>query len=246
MTAFTAADFALTSTCLLSPEKTAGPFPLDEQFDRRDITEGLPGHPVRMGLRVVDASCAAIAGAKVEIWHTDATGDYSAFIDNGGGKDDGPGTTFLRGTQTTNADGVAEFHTIYPGWYSGRAVHIHLRVHIDDATVLTSQMFFDEAYTASVYEQEPYAVNGLPDTPLTSDNIAGDAAAEGSIMTTTAGATSAGTGTVALLVLGVDPAAVSTGGEGGPGGGDPGGRGPGGPPPDGGPASGDLGRLVPQ
>ena len=85
------------------PEKTAGPFPLDQQFDRRDVTEDLPGHPIRLGLRVVDKICAAVPGAAVEIWHADATGDYSAFTDNGGGKDEGAGTTFLRGTQIGHA-----------------------------------------------------------------------------------------------------------------------------------------------
>ena len=133
------------------PEKTAGPFPLDEQFDRRDVTEGVPGHPMRLGLRVVDASCAPVPGASVEIWHCDATGDYSAFQDGGGGKDDGAGTTFLRGTQTAGDDGIVDFQTIVPGWYRGRAVHIHLRVHRDGRTVLTSQLFFDAGFLEEVY-----------------------------------------------------------------------------------------------
>jgi len=185
------------------PEKTSGPFPLDQQFDRRDITEGVPGQPMRLGLRVVDESCAPVPGAKVEIWHTDSTGDYSAFIDNGGGKDDGPGTTFLRGTQAADDDGIVEFLTIYPGWYHGRAVHIHLRVHLDDQTVLTSQMFFDADYTKSVYSTDPYAQFGLPDTSNSADGIAGDPQTEGTLLHTVAGETSKGTGTVALLNLGI-------------------------------------------
>jgi protocatechuate 3,4-dioxygenase beta subunit len=221
----TAATFAALGTCRLSPEKTAGPYPLDEQFDRRDVTEGVPGSPMRLAFRVLDASCKPITDAKVEIWHTDSTGDYSAYIDNGGGKDDGPGTTFCRGTQPTNAEGIVEFHTIYPGWYSGRAVHIHLRVHLNDKTVLTSQVFFEPEYMATIYAAAPYADNGLPDTPVTADGIAGDAKAEQTILTTTAGPTLKGAGTLALLNLGVDPAAVSSaegfgGGPGGPG--DPG------------------------
>jgi protocatechuate 3,4-dioxygenase beta subunit len=202
-TPFTAAVFESLGTCALMPEKTSGPFPLDEQFDRSDVTEGLPGQPMRLGLRVVDQSCAPVPGAKVEIWHTDSTGDYSAFIDNGGGKDDGPGTTFMRGTQTANDEGIVEFLTVYPGWYSGRAVHIHLRVHLADATVLTSQMFFDDDYTASVYASAPYAEFGLPDTPNASDNIAGNTEAEGTLLHTSAGETSKGAGTVALLNLGI-------------------------------------------
>lgn len=210
-TELTAADFASLGTCLLMTEKTAGPFPLDEQFDRRDITEGSEGHPLRLGLRVLDEGCAAISGAKVEIWHCDATGDDSAFIDNGGGKDDGPGTTFLRGTQTANDEGIVEFATIYPGWYSGRAVHIHLRVHIDDETVLSSQLFFDADDTATVYEEGPYSDHGLPDTSNEADSIAGDVVKEGSLLVTTALVNVDGdAGMLGLLNLGVDPSARSS------------------------------------
>jgi protocatechuate 3,4-dioxygenase beta subunit len=201
--ALNAADFDGLGTCSLMPEKTAGPFPLDQQFDRRDITEGYPGQPMRLGVRVLDATCSAVPGATVEIWHADATGDYSAFTDNGDGKDEGAGTTFLRGTQTADADGIVEFLTVYPGWYRGRAVHIHLRVHLDDVLVLTSQMFFDGDYTAGVYAAAPYAEFGLPDTPNEADSIAGNAAAEGTIMHTSAADTANGPGTLALLNLGV-------------------------------------------
>ena len=208
-TTLTAADFASLGTCALLPEKTAGPYPLDEQFDRRDVTEGHEGHPVRLGLRVVDGSCAAVPGARVEIWHADATGDYSAFTDNGGGKDEGAGTTFMRGTQTANDEGIVEFLTVYPGWYRGRAVHIHLRVHLDDVTVLTSQMFFDEDDTARVYGDAPYAQYGLPDTSNSEDRIAGDPTSEGTLLVTTAGETTRGSGTLALLNLGIDRASAS-------------------------------------
>lgn len=203
LSTLTAAAFDGLGTCSLMPEKTAGPFPLDQQFDRSDITEGYPGHPMRLGLRVVDESCAAVPGATVEIWHTDATGDYSAFADNGGGKDEASGTTFLRGTQTADANGIVEFLTVYPGWYRGRAVHIHLRVHLADATVLTSQMFFDGDYTASVYSGAPYAEFGLPDTSNERDNIAGNTQAEGTLLHTSAGETARGAGTLALLNLGI-------------------------------------------
>jgi protocatechuate 3,4-dioxygenase beta subunit len=203
LSALTATEFEGLGTCSLMPEKTAGPFPLDRQLDRSDVTEGNPGHPMRLGLRVVDASCTAIPGAKVEIWHADATGDYSAFTDNGGGKDEGSGSTFMRGTQTADADGIVEFLTVYPGWYSGRAVHIHLRVHLDDGAVLTSQMFFDADYTASVYSGAPYDEFGLPDTSNEADNIAGDTKAEGTLLHTSAGDTAKGAGTLALLNLGI-------------------------------------------
>lgn len=201
--ALTAASFAGLGTCRLLPEAVAGPFPLDRQFDRRDVTEGYPGHPVRLGLRVVDGGCNAVAGAAVEIWHADASGDYSAFADGGGGKDEGAGTTFLRGTQTADDQGIVEFLTIYPGWYRGRAVHIHLRVAVGGRRVLTGQIYFDDAYTRTVYQSEPYAAFGLPDTPNARDGIAGDPAAQGTLLSTVAGPTARGTGTLALLNLGV-------------------------------------------
>jgi protocatechuate 3,4-dioxygenase beta subunit len=65
--------------------------------------------------------------------------------------------TFLRGVQVTDADGVVQFVTIYPGWYRGRTVHIHVKVHVDSATALTTQLYFDEDVTATVYGSEPYA-----------------------------------------------------------------------------------------
>ena len=210
----TAAHFAGLGTCTLLPEAIAGPFPLDEQFVRRDITEGYPGHPMRLGLRVVDGRCAPVPRAIVEIWHTDATGDYSAFADAGGGKDEVDGTTFLRGSQSSDDEGIVEFLTIYPGWYPGRAVHIHLRVHIDETTVLTSQLYFDEAYTEAVYASGPYAQFGNPDTTLDEDSLAGDVASDGTLLVTSEAETSRGTGTLALLNLGIDPRGRSVPDEG--------------------------------
>jgi protocatechuate 3,4-dioxygenase beta subunit len=194
-----ASDFEAVATCTPTPEQTAGPFPLDEQFERRDITEGYPGHPLRLGLRVVDAACSPVPGAAVEVWHTDATGDYSAFADGGSGKDEGEGTTFLRGTQVAGDDGIVEFATIYPGWYGGRAVHIHVRVHVEGAAALTSQMYFDEGYTLRVYEDAPYAEFGPPDTGWAQDQIAGDPEVDGTALALSA----TGSATLALLNLGV-------------------------------------------
>ncbi len=205
--ALTAADFEAMGTCALAPEQTAGPFPLDEQLDRSDITEGVAGHPLRLGLRVLDTNCQPVPNAKVEIWHTDSTGDYSAFVDNGGGKDDGPGTTFCRGTQTVNTDGIAEFLTVYPGWYPGRAVHIHLRVHIGDNIALTSQLFFDDAYSAEIYTEAPYAEFGQPNLLTADDRIAGDAVGDGTILATSRANTAKGPGSIALHNLGINPTA---------------------------------------
>lgn len=201
--ALTAADFDGLAICTVVPDQTAGPFSLDEQFNRRDITEGFPGHPLRLGLRVVDAACAPVAGAAVEVWHTDATGDYSAFADGGGGKDEAGGTTFLRGTQAADEQGIVEFRSIYPGWYPGRAVHVHVRVRVDDDIVATTQLYFDDAATEAVLTTGPYAEFGLPGTTNADDGFAGDVAESGLLLVTTTAETSAGAGTLALLNLGV-------------------------------------------
>ncbi len=197
------ADFEPLGTCRLTPEAIAGPFPLDEQFLRRDITEGRPGHPMRLGLRVVDGDCVPVPESVVEVWHVDATGDYSAFADGGDGKDEADGTTFLRGSQVAGDDGITEFLTIYPGWYSGRAVHIHLRVHVDETIVLTTQLYFDEAYTERVHASGAYAPFGRADTSIDADGLAGDVRSDGTMLATSSATTDLGPGTLALLNLGV-------------------------------------------
>ncbi len=129
-----AADPA-TDLCLLTPEQTAGPFYLPVELLREDITEDRPGLPLRLRIAVADVTtCQPLANAAVDIWHCDAQGFYSGVAARPGAGaneegDSGSGT-FLRGIQLTDDDGVAEFITIYPGWYSGRAVHIHMMVHV--------------------------------------------------------------------------------------------------------------------
>lgn len=200
-TTLTAADFEALMPCLLTPEQTEGPFYVPDDLERRDITEGVPGLPLRLGIRVLDEACAPVAGALVDVWHADAGGDYSAFTDGSAGDDAGPGTTFLRGTQAADAAGIVEFTTVYPGWYPGRAVHVHVKAHLDGRTVLTSQLYFPEDVTDQVHQQAPYVDRGRRDTLNGDDGIAGDPAARGNLLATAP----AGEGMVGLAVLGVDP-----------------------------------------
>ena len=119
------------------PELTEGPYYLDLDLVRRDITEGRPGVPFDLAVKVVDAtSCEPLEGAAVDVWHCDAEGAYSGVQGDSG--------TFLRGVQMTGADGVADFTTIFPGWYTGRAVHVHLKVALAGDDVHTGQLFFDD------------------------------------------------------------------------------------------------------
>jgi protocatechuate 3,4-dioxygenase beta subunit len=143
--------------CILSPEETEGPFYESGQMMRKDITDGRMGVPFKLRARIVDvsASCAPLAGIAFEIWHCDADGVYS------GPKAGMASETFLRGTQMTDELGVAEFDTIYPGWYSGRAVHIHFKVHVAPNRVATSQLYFDEEFSRELYgSKDPYQARG--------------------------------------------------------------------------------------
>jgi Dioxygenase len=119
---------------------------------RRNITEGKPGVPLTLRLGVVDASsCKPIRNAAVDVWHCDAGGTYSATSQEGT-----EGLTFLRGIQRTDRKGIATFRTIYPGWYPGRTVHIHLKVYLGGTTVHTGQLFFADRVTDAVYKRAPY------------------------------------------------------------------------------------------
>lgn len=202
-TVFTAADFEALGVCRLLPELTAGPFPTRVQMERRDITESHAGEPLRVGIRVVDESCEPISGARVEIWHCDVDGDYSSYTDGATSDDDAEGTTFLRGNQVTNDDGIVEFVTIWPGWYQGRAIHIHSAIHIDDSTVLTTQYLFDDDLNAEVMASGRYAAHGQPDTTNAEDGVTrGNAAADGLLFAVADDAELGGRR--ALILVGVD------------------------------------------
>src|SRR5262245_11988748 len=142
-------------SCVLAPEQTEGPFYIPNERVRRDITEGKPGAPLALSLSVVDASsCRPVRNASVDIWHADASGAYSGFGAGSGNR------TFLRGVQRTDARGVARFTTIYPGWYPGRAVHIHVKVHVAGDVVHTGQLYFSDALTDAVFKRSPYSRRG--------------------------------------------------------------------------------------
>ena len=147
------------SACILTPQAEEGPFYADPKLVRQEITEGKPGVPLTLRLRVIEAGpCTAITGARIDIWHCDAQGLYSAFPGQSDRHNvDTSGKTFLRGTQTTDDTGWVTFNTIYPGWYDGRTAHIHFKVFLGGGKVATSQLFFPDALNQFVYENvSPY------------------------------------------------------------------------------------------
>jgi protocatechuate 3,4-dioxygenase beta subunit len=164
-----AADPALPA-CVVRPRQTEGPFFVDGDLERSDLRVDprtgavKPGVPLRLAFRVsrvAASSCAPLAGAQVHVWHCDAAGDYSSVRDQRAPK---AGEAFLRGFQNTDAAGIARFLTIYPGWYPGRAVHVHFKIRTADAarSEFTSQLYFDEALSERVYAAAPYAGRGRP------------------------------------------------------------------------------------
>ena len=161
----TTSRFDGAATCTQTAEQTEGPFYFDVDRIRSDIREDREGAAFRLGVRVREAgACEPIQNAVVDIWHCDARGSYSGFQ----GEDS---ETYLRGAQVTNRDGIVEFTTIYPGWYPGRTVHIHAKVHVDRQTVLTTQFYFDDAFSTKVFEGDAYASAAGRDAFNDSDGI---------------------------------------------------------------------------
>jgi protocatechuate 3,4-dioxygenase beta subunit len=192
--------------CMLSKEATEGPFYVDPKLIRADMTEGKPGVAMALRLQVVNADCTPVAGARVDVWHCDASGAYSG-VKNLSGGEDTTGQTFLRGTQSTDEQGIASFETIYPGWYSGRTVHIHYKVILDDNAVLTSQIFFDEAVSDQAFAADPaYQDRGARNMTNAQDSIAQDAG-DGAYCTVE----TVGGQMTASLVVGINPDASKGG-----------------------------------
>ena len=163
---------AAGAACDVTPRQTEGPYYFDIGQVRRDIAEGRPGTPLLVALRLVETgSCEPIPDATVDIWHADAAGQYSGYRGQGDDGIDTSGQTFLRGRQITDADGLVEFETIYPGWYPGRAVHIHFKAYADGRSLVASQMYFPDDITGIVYSAEPYSTRGHQGTTNESDRI---------------------------------------------------------------------------
>jgi len=169
LAAASATDGVLPS-CVTRPAQTEGPFFVEEELNRSDIRsdprsgEIVAGIPLRLAFRVsriTGASCAPLAGARVDVWQCDATGRYS---DVAGRSFSATGPQFLRGYQLTDVAGAAQFLTIYPGWYGGRTVHVHfkIRTRADSARnyEFTSQLYFDDALSDRIQAVSPYSRSG--------------------------------------------------------------------------------------
>ncbi|HKY50478.1 MAG TPA: intradiol ring-cleavage dioxygenase, partial [Candidatus Limnocylindria bacterium] len=187
---------ATLPSCIVRPALTEGPFFVDEKLDRSDIRSDPTTGAVRPGAlltlsfrvsRVSGSACTPLTGAMVDVWQCDALGVYSDVQNARGQK-------FLRGFQNTDASGSARFTTIYPGWYQGRAVHIHFKIRPTSASEFTSQLFFDEAVNDEVFAQAPYSQRGTQGlTRNAQDGIFQQAQGRLTLSVTKSGNTYAGT-----------------------------------------------------
>lgn len=212
---YAAGEATTAPDCVLTPEQEEGPFYIDLAQVRRDIVEDRPGVPLALAVTVVDANtCEPIRDAAVDIWHCDALGVYS-----GVSSETGANETYLRGIQLTDANGRADFATIYPGQYPGRTTHIHLKVHIggrrSDGTYSgghvshTGQLFTTDQHDAEVFALDPYNRNSAEITPRDADFIFRDQGGSSSALALApAGNDFAQDGYRGKVTLGVDSGAT--------------------------------------
>jgi len=156
-----ALDFVAVEPCILTCTAMLGPCYFSPVLDRRDITEasaGKIGLPTRLAFRVVDVStCEPVAGATVDIWHTDNNGVYSAPIGQICNSTDPSAQQmrFGRGVQATDANGWAYFDTFFPGWYPGRVTHIHATIRVGTTAMATTQFYFADRVSEFIYRSHP-------------------------------------------------------------------------------------------
>jgi protocatechuate 3,4-dioxygenase beta subunit len=210
-----AASPAQAAACTLTAEQEEGPYYLDLEKVRKNVTEGKAGLRLDLHVTIVDSSsCKPIEGVAVDIWHCDAVGVYSGFSGEGTS-----GKSFLRGVRLTDAGGLASFRTIYPGWYRGRATHIHLKAHVGGTAALgryrgghvahTGQLFFSDATTDRVARLSPYTRNATTRTRNAVDRVYTDEHGASTVLALKR--RKAGTiksGFVAAITLGIDPDAT--------------------------------------
>ena len=171
----------MSPACVVRPEQTEGPYFIDERLNRSDIRSDPTNGQIKTGMplaltvllsRISVGNCQPLADAQVDIWHCDALGIYSDVEDP---RFNTIGQKFLRGYQLTDACGEARFLTIYPGWYQGRTVHIHVKVRTAPQAKrsfeFTSQMYFDDLLSDRIYTDVPYATKGKRNARNQDDRI---------------------------------------------------------------------------
>jgi protocatechuate 3,4-dioxygenase beta subunit len=176
-----------------TPQQIEGPYFVDDMPNRSDIrsdpSDGSvqQGVPLRLALHVYDVdngSCIPLSGAQVDVWHANSQGVYSGVQDSGTG-----GMMYLRGSQVTDDNGTVRFTTVYPGWYEGRAIHIHIKVRTFEGSEKTlewtSQFYLNNSISEQVHTQPPYSNHGLPEVTNEEDMIYRGASSDGLVQSNT-------------------------------------------------------------
>lgn len=177
--AIEAANANLPTGCVVRPALTEGPLFVEEDLNRSDIRLDPSNGKISQGTQldltfrissIANSICSPLADIQVDIWHCDADGIYSDTSQLGMNS---VGQKFLRGFQKSDENGVVKFTTIYPGWYVGRTVHIHFKMRTSDGYDFTSQLFFDDALSDTVFAQAPYNSRGERSLRNSEDGIFG-------------------------------------------------------------------------
>jgi protocatechuate 3,4-dioxygenase beta subunit len=215
---------------LLSPEQIAGPYFRNPKLIRRNISEGADGIPLVLRLTIVDAMTGEpVPDALVDIWHCNARGAYSGWSKNNPDVEVGTGDigavprtdddTYLRGGQFTDKSGIVRFTTIYPGFYAGRALHIHVAVRItagnnylqERHVAWVGQLYLPEVASRSVLSTRPYSGRAVPartnDQDFFYTTMGGE---ESTLNVHTLGRDSAEDGYFGQMIIGIDTFAVSS------------------------------------
>jgi protocatechuate 3,4-dioxygenase beta subunit len=201
----------------LTPEQEEGPYYVALEKIRKNVALGRPGIALKLQMTIVNSQTGKpIRNAACDIWHCDATGVYSDESVEGT-----VGQTWLRGVQLTDAHGLAEFETIYPGHYVGRATHIHVKVHIGGTKTSTSysgghvshtgQLMFDDAISTQVFALAPYSSDTDARTFDSADHVYTEQGGKRSQLKLSKLGTAISDGFLGRITLGVDPAATPAG-----------------------------------
>ncbi len=175
------------TTCTTTPTETEGPYPyvggeITNPLNRADVTSGQTGVPLTVNFLVVNVNdnCNVVTGARVDIWHCNKDGYYSGYANQPGllGSKSYVGETWLRGYLLTDSSGLAKFTTIYPGWYGGRATHIHMEVFVNSVLKKVSQLTFSETISDAVHVSTLYAAHGINPIRNANDSVFGDSATD--------------------------------------------------------------------
>ncbi|KFY63226.1 hypothetical protein V496_04075 [Pseudogymnoascus sp. VKM F-4515 (FW-2607)] len=184
--------FSSNNSCILSPEVTQGPYYASGEYIRRNLIEDQEGVEMIIDIQVIDmATCEPVVNSMIDFWHCNSTGVYSGVVASGNGDSTDTSNldaTFLRGLQPTQYDGVAQFTTLFPGHYTGRAPHIHVLAHFNGSILSNStynggsashvgQIFFDQDLISQVETVAPYSGNTQELTTNAEDSIFAEEAA---------------------------------------------------------------------